>query len=122
MNVHMTATPNSSNIAGYLYHDAERLLYIEFNSGRVYRYQEVAPETFREFEAAGSKGGYFNAEIKPSHACFEIPGDNIEAELARVGLVVKAGSTPKAKRKKRTPKMTLAALAERYPHLKYAVI
>jgi hypothetical protein len=45
--------------AGYTY-----VLEIEFQSGRVYQYFDVPPETYADFLESDSKGRYFNAHIR----------------------------------------------------------
>lgn len=45
--------------AGY-----SRVLEIEFESGRVYQYFDVAEEIYQAFLESDSKGKYFNAHIR----------------------------------------------------------
>lgn len=41
-----------------------RILRVEFSNGRIYDYYGVSPETFREFETAGSRGTYYNRHVR----------------------------------------------------------
>lgn len=56
-------TVDSSDIATVGYDPKQRLLEIEFNGGRVYQYQDVAPEVYKHFMQADSFGLYFNTHI-----------------------------------------------------------
>lgn len=46
------------------YDAARRLLEIQFLSGRVYRYFDVAPDVHQKLMAADSLGSYFNDAIR----------------------------------------------------------
>jgi len=46
------------------YEAKSRILEIEFDSGAVYQYWDVPLRTYEELRAAGSKGRYFNSEIR----------------------------------------------------------
>ena len=59
----------SSNIASVGYEAETMTLEIEFNNGRVYQYQGVPQEVYEALIQAGSKGSYFNANIKNSYSC-----------------------------------------------------
>lgn len=54
---------NSSDIVAVGYDPKQRVLEVEFNGGRVYRYQDVAPEVYKHFMQADSFGSYFNTHI-----------------------------------------------------------
>lgn len=54
----------SSNIAAIGYDEESDTLYIEFNSGKTYTYQDVPIELFNGLEMAESVGGYFHANIR----------------------------------------------------------
>lgn len=56
-------TVESSDIVSIGYDPKQRLLEIEFNGGRIYQYQDVAPEVYKHFMHADSFGSYFNAHI-----------------------------------------------------------
>jgi len=63
---------SSSNIRSIGY-DAESLtLEIEFNSGAVYQYQGVPQAEYDVLMNAGSKGTYFNANIKNQFQCVKL--------------------------------------------------
>ncbi len=58
------STPESSNVAGFSYEEANQVLTVEFNSGARYDYYDVPQHIFEGMEVAVSKGKYLNAEIK----------------------------------------------------------
>ena len=45
------------------YFEQKQLLYLEFNSGAVYRYFEFPAHQYRDFLTADSHGRYFNQHI-----------------------------------------------------------
>jgi hypothetical protein len=53
----------SSVIAAAGYDPERRTLYIVFNTGRVYEYQDVPVEIYEGLMAAGSKGKFLNEQI-----------------------------------------------------------
>jgi hypothetical protein len=55
---------SSSAMRSAGYDAAARALEIEFPDGDVYRYFEVPPQTWAEFEDAPSKGLFFSGEIR----------------------------------------------------------
>ena len=62
------APVESSSIAAIGYNPAERALWVQFVTGRTYRYHDVPRETYEEFLRAESKGRYFNREIRDAFA------------------------------------------------------
>jgi hypothetical protein len=50
---------------GYEVHT--KILEIEFQSGEVYQYLDVPAAVHRKFQSAGSKGRYFNDEIRDDY-------------------------------------------------------
>jgi hypothetical protein len=62
----------SSAIASVRYDPATQILEVEFHSGRVYQYFDVAAEELDALRQADSIGAYFNREIKPRHRVREI--------------------------------------------------
>jgi lysyl-tRNA synthetase class 2 len=54
----------SSVIRSFRYEAPTQTLAITFTSGRRYRYFEVPASLFEAMEAAGSKGGFFNDQIR----------------------------------------------------------
>ena len=56
---------DSSAIAALGYDPASRTLFVRFRAGGLYAYLDVPPETSTAFEAAPSKGGFFQDEIDP---------------------------------------------------------
>jgi hypothetical protein len=59
----------STAIASSRYDEASNTLVVVFTSGRVYRYFAVPAAVYRDFEAATSKGRYFNEVIRPRFPC-----------------------------------------------------
>lgn len=57
-------TPTSTNISRLKYDDQIGTLYIEFRSGKEYKYEGVDYETWNNFISAPSAGQYFNSVIK----------------------------------------------------------
>lgn len=53
----------SSVFAAARYFEEKLLLYLEFNSGAIYRYFEFPPHQYRALLAADSHGNYFNRHI-----------------------------------------------------------
>ena len=62
----------SSNIKSVGYDAAQRVLEVEFFSGKVYRYSQVAPEVHEEMMQAESIGRFFGARVKPVFACEQV--------------------------------------------------
>ena len=54
----------SSNVSSIGYVDETRCLYVAFHSGTLYRYDNVAIETYREFMSAPSKGRFVAYRLK----------------------------------------------------------
>ena len=61
------STPQSSNVAGFCYDEANQTLTVEFKSGSRYNYYDVPQHIFEGMKAADSKGKYLNAEIKGAY-------------------------------------------------------
>jgi hypothetical protein len=62
------APVDSSSIAAIGYSATERALWVQFVSGRTYRYSDVPQATYEELLRAESKGRYFNREIRNAYA------------------------------------------------------
>lgn len=70
----MEHTLTTSKLIKSVGYDAEaRRLEVEFHSGKVYHYADVAPETHQAFITAESIGAHFGRHIKTKHAC--TPGE-----------------------------------------------
>jgi hypothetical protein len=54
----------SSAIASIGYDEERKMLEVEFNSGSVYRYFDVPPDTHLEFITAPSHGRYFDQYVR----------------------------------------------------------
>ncbi len=54
----------SSVFSAAAYIPGDRLLYLKFHGGDVYRYFDFPPEQYDEFVAAESKGRYFAHNIR----------------------------------------------------------
>jgi hypothetical protein len=57
---------SSSNIMSAGYDLGSETLEIEFQNGAVYQYYNVSAHLYEQFQAAPSKGQFFNAYIKNS--------------------------------------------------------
>lgn len=62
-----TATPESSNLAGYDYDPKAKLLTITFKNGGSYKYIDVPEATFALFKQSESKGSFLSSKIKGIH-------------------------------------------------------
>lgn len=62
----------SSAIRTFIYDAAERRLLVIFTTGRKYIYEDVPPEVHAAFQAAPSKGQFFNAEIRDRYRYHEV--------------------------------------------------
>ena len=58
------ATPNSSNIAGFDYVPAQKVLIVEFKNGGRYNYYGVPAVMFERMKAAPSTGQFLAQNIK----------------------------------------------------------
>ena len=54
----------SENILSTTYFPHSQRLYIAFSRGDMYRYENISPEFYQEFEEAESNGKFFHARIK----------------------------------------------------------
>ncbi|MDR7284135.1 hypothetical protein J2X84_002968 [Pseudomonas corrugata] len=63
---------SSSNLASVGYDEANSLLHIEFNSGKIYEYHGVPESVYQDLINAGSPGGYFHSHVKNVFSCQEI--------------------------------------------------
>lgn len=57
-------TPESSNIARFVYDDASYVLKVEFKNGGIYDYFDVPQQVFEGMRNAPSKGQYLAQQIK----------------------------------------------------------
>jgi hypothetical protein len=62
----------SKVIRDFSYNVATRQLTVTFVTGRVYAYAAVPPDVHNAFRASGSKGRFFNEEIRDNYDCREI--------------------------------------------------
>ena len=58
------SSPQSSNVAGFGYDEANQMLTVEFNNGSRYNYYDVPQHIFDGMNSADSKGGFLHANIK----------------------------------------------------------
>ena len=80
----LSLTPDSSQLHGYGYDEASRVLAVEFATSHedsTYFYLDVPPTTFEELTAAKSKGSFIIRAIKPHFAYRREskPGKEVEA-------------------------------------------
>ena len=67
----------STVIRDISYNVATRQLTVTFVTGRVYAYAAVPPDVHNAFRASGSKGRFFNQEIRDNYDCREITRANV---------------------------------------------
>jgi hypothetical protein len=65
----------SSQIVSIGHDPATRELHIEFNSGGVYRYEDVSVEEHQALIAAESIGKHFGKFIRPHKKCVKLPAE-----------------------------------------------
>ncbi|HEX6334610.1 MAG TPA: KTSC domain-containing protein [Flavisolibacter sp.] len=69
-------TPRSSTIHRICYREDEALLEIEFRTGNVYHYYDIAPRMWKLFllyiECEGSAGTFFNEYIRNRFTCEKV--------------------------------------------------
>jgi KTSC domain len=78
-------------IRDFSYNVASRQLVVTFVTGRVYAYADVPPDVHSAFRASGSKGRFFNQEIRDNYDCREIASSDI-----------KGNAQPRTERDRRT--------------------
>ena len=61
-------TPSSSNIASLAYNGDAGVLYVQFRSGKTYRYEDVSPDTWNAFIEAESAGKFFQQRIRDAYS------------------------------------------------------
>ena len=62
------ASVDSEAIGRVEYEASARTLFVRFTSGDWYAYLDVAPGVFAQFEAAPSKGRFFQDEVRDRYA------------------------------------------------------
>jgi hypothetical protein len=62
----------STAIKFFRYRPATRQLFVTFITSREYVYEDVPPDVHDAFRASGSKGRFFNSEIRDHYAFREI--------------------------------------------------
>ena len=78
----LTCMP-STVIRDFSYNVATRQLVVTFVTGRVYAYADVPPDVHNAFRASGSKGRFFNQEIRDYYDCRELdPKENARPRMA----------------------------------------
>ncbi len=68
----------SSVIQDFSYNVASRLLVVTFVTGRIYAYAEVPPDVVNAFRNSGSRGRFFNTEIRDGYDCREITNKRLK--------------------------------------------
>lgn len=64
---------DSTSVEAIGYDRRTRELYVRFlESGQTYVYRGVEDEVFEKFLRAGSKGNYFNREIKGAYSYYQV--------------------------------------------------
>lgn len=91
----MKRTPvDSSDVVAVGYDPAERVLEIEFQQDRVYRYMDVPQDIYDHFVKADSYGGYFNSYINGYFRYRKVEGD---AQKKFDGITFVTGNKQKVK-------------------------
>lgn len=73
----------STVIRDFSYNVATRQLVVTFTTGRVYAYAGVPPDVHNAFRASGSRGRFFNQEIRDNYDCRELkPSENAQPHMA----------------------------------------
>ena len=62
----------SASLRSVGYDEAARTLEVEFNSGGIYRYLDVPPDTYRTFRQDESLGRYFARNIRNTYECWKL--------------------------------------------------
>ncbi len=65
----MKLTPESSNVEAIGYDETLEEVWVRFDGGRTYAYENVPPTVWSDFESAASKGTFVNQVLKPSYLC-----------------------------------------------------
>jgi hypothetical protein len=65
LDIPLTPVTSSSNVTGFGYHAASRVLVVAFKSGGQWEYPGVPPEVHQGFIEAESKGSYFAKHVAP---------------------------------------------------------
>ncbi len=65
-------TVDSSMISSVGYDDQAQELEIEFNTGKIYRYQEVPKEIYEGLLAAESKGSYMHGHVIDCYPYYQV--------------------------------------------------
>ncbi len=65
-------TIESSNLASIGYDEKNEKLEIQFHSGGIYQYDDVAKEIYDELMNAESKGRYFMSEIRGAYSYIRV--------------------------------------------------
>ena len=63
-------TPSSSNISRVAHNGST--LYIEFRSGKTYRYEDVSFDTWNQLVSAASVGKFFSERIRNAYKGVEV--------------------------------------------------
>ena len=63
----------SRALSSVAYVESERMLYLRFKSGEIYRYFGFSPDQYQEFLAADSKGQYFAAHVRDQFPFERVP-------------------------------------------------
>lgn len=62
----------SSNVRSIGYDEAEKLLRVNFVSGKIYKYENVSKEVHAELMSSSSVGKYLNSKIVGKYMCRSI--------------------------------------------------
>ena len=62
--MHREAIAGSKNVKSAGYDEQQKQMHVEFAGGMVYVYNDVEPETYRQFQKAKSKGSFIHTDLR----------------------------------------------------------
>ena len=63
---------NSAVIKALGYNEESRVCRVEFSTGRVFDYENMAPDVYAQFSGAASIGRYWHANVKGQYSFREV--------------------------------------------------
>lgn len=67
----------STNIKGIGFAESKLILQVQFNNGTVYQFYEVPEIIYNQFNAAQSKGRFFQMHVKDLYKFKKMPADYV---------------------------------------------
>jgi hypothetical protein len=75
---------NSTNLDSIGYEKKKKELQVEFKDGARYKFKDVKPDLFKEFQKAESKGSFFAMNIRNKFVTKKIKEKRIEVITAKL--------------------------------------